>query len=93
MPRQRPSRFLFLASWTTLALGACASSTQVELDRPNLPPLAASCVKAALPAIVRGEDLEVWALKNRKAAHQANRAVGNCQKFYEDVLREYGAQK
>lgn len=73
-------------------LGACNDSTDLEDIKPRLPPMAASCIKAPLPEIVRGKPLPVFALENRRAAIMANLAVGNCQKFYDEVRAAYGAR-
>lgn len=45
---------------------------------------------AKLPTPELRKHLEVFALENRRAAHLANRAVGDCQSFYADVRREFG---
>ncbi|WP_424363615.1 hypothetical protein [Methylocystis parvus] len=52
--------------------------------------MAEACRKAPLPDATEGKHLEIFALENRRAAHMANRAVGDCQAFYADVRREFG---
>jgi hypothetical protein len=71
-------------------LSACNDSTRLEDIKPHLPPLAATCIKAPLPSIVKGKPIPVFALENRRAAIMANLAVGNCQKFYDEVRDAYG---
>jgi hypothetical protein len=47
---------------------------------------------ATLPSPTAGKDKGVFALENRSAAISANRAVGECQQYYSDVRRAFGAQ-
>jgi hypothetical protein len=75
---------------TLTSLAGCNDSTGLADIKPHLPPLAASCIKAPLPAIVKGKPVPVFALENRRAAIMANLAVGNCQKFYDEVRAAYG---
>lgn len=75
-----------------ITLGGCNDSINLEDVKPRLPPIAASCIKAPLPAIVKGKPLPVFALENRRAAIMANLAVGNCQEFYKEVRAAYSAQ-
>lgn len=58
--------------------------------RPDLPPMADSCREADLPPLRRDESVKVFALKNRKAAIEANGNVRQCQAFYGDVRRDFG---
>ena len=73
-------------------LSACNGSTGMDDIRPHLPPMAASCMKAPLPPIVRGKPIPVFALENRRAAILNALAVGNCQKFYAEVRAAYGTK-
>lgn len=75
-----------------ITLAACNDSTVPVDIRPNLPPIAASCIKYPLPDYTKGKPLPVFALENRKAAIMNALAVGNCQKFYAEVKAAYGVQ-
>ncbi len=75
-----------------ISLAGCNNSIGLEDVRPLLPQIASSCKKYPLPPIVRGKPLPVVALENRRAAILNALAVGNCQKFYEEVRAAYGAQ-
>jgi hypothetical protein len=71
-----------------ISLAGCSVSTDRPVIRANLPPLAASCAKkSGLPQVITGEDLRVFALKNRGAAIRAEARADNCVAFYEDVVR------
>lgn len=74
------------------SLGACSDTTVPVDARPNLPPLAATCMKHPIPEAIKGKPIPVFALENRKAAIMNALAVGNCQKFYKEVLAAYGAK-
>lgn len=74
-------------------LAGCNDSIDLEDIKPRLPPMAQSCMKAPLPAIVNGKPVPVFALENRRAAIMANLAVGNCRKFYDEVRAAYGAKE
>lgn len=60
--------------------------------KPRLPPIAASCKKYPIPAVIRGKQIPVFALENRRAAILNALSVGNCQKFYAEVRAAYGAK-
>lgn len=76
---------------STILLAACNDSTDPVVVRPNLPPLARSCVKTPLPAFTKNKPIPVFALENRRAAILNALAVGDCAKFYDEVRAAYGA--
>lgn len=70
-------------------LAGCTSSTEpaAVVAEAHLPPLAASCArKVGVPKVIEGEDLRVFALKNRAAAILSGRRADNCVALYRDVL-------
>ena len=75
------------------SLAGCNSMTgPAVVIRANLPPLAASCAKkVGIPKVIKGEDLRVFALKNRSAAILSDRRADNCVAFYEDVVKANAA--
>ena len=46
-----------------------------------------------LPPLSPEESVKVFALKNRKAAIEANDRIGECAAQYNDVRRDFGATK
>lgn len=64
-----------------------------QVVRPNLPPLVDGCSKVNLPPVTKGESVKVFALKNRRAAHEANGRIDQCARFYEDVQHDFGATR
>ena len=76
----------------TLVAG-CNDSIDQVVVRPDLPPMAKACMKHPLPAWVEGKSIPVFALENRRVAILNALAVGDCQKFYEQVRLAYGARK
>lgn len=87
-------KIVLLIALLTVWLAGCNSSTQPTLElaavKPYLPELSPACRKRVMPAIVKGEELDVALFKHRREGHILNDIIEVCRESYESIRKANG---
>ena len=93
-PRAPHRPRLALVLWMTTFLASCAGSTPPLVTGARLPDRPADFGRPVPPpAVVKGESVRVFALKNRAALHEANNRLEADSEYLDGIEAGYGPKQ